>query len=539
MLIYSFLFCVVPVIIFKLFTNLTDTHVNRDPNPSGFFTSYGNWRSIFTPYMSPYNKFYRDVLGIDHVNWETSAYIGLGMIILLIFLIISIVVYRKKVQWKAWLNYKNDSVIFLFSSLLMVLLAFCIPFKYEWVKPILEILTPLKQFRSLGRFAWVFYYVFTIYLVMLLSKLIATYKYKWIPVSLFVLAMGFQAHEAYDIQSSRALKMSKQKNIFLEEHLYPKQKKLISHLNQEGYDAFMLLPITHLSSEVVYLMGNQKSEFDSEWISYHTGLPMVNSATARMSLDEAFKINNLFGPKYIQKPYLDDIKEFKVAIVYDKLNIPEDQLDFVKNVKEKDSIGNFIIIQHHDSIFHDKGRLKLIKENASLAQYKLQGGFNSKIKPNYFYFNSFEEDSNSVNQGFYDERSRLGEKHEWNKIFDLSAKEIPDGDYKFSFWYSLKVDKPAVKGLLVEVFKNGKSKWRDNALLSNSTHIVENWCNAELDLKVTDSTDYYSFFIICGGNHNDYNIDAVMIRPVNTDVFKYVEVNGREYLNYNNYLISK
>lgn len=538
-LIYNIVLCIIPVIIFKLYTALTDNHINRDPNPSGFFSNYGDWKSIFTPYLSPYNKFYRVTLGIDHVNWETSAYLGIGINIIIILLIVSLIVLFRKIPWFKVFEEKKESIAFVLAAVLMLFFSFCIPFKYDWAKSLLEVLTPLKQFRSLGRFAWVFYYVFSVFIIVLFSRVHKTLKLKWLSGSIFIIAIGLQSYELVDLHFFKAEKLSKQKNIFLDKNLSSDESELVKYITDNDYDGFLFLPITHLSSEKVYLMGDQQSEFESLWISYHSGLPMINSATARMSLNESYKVNNLFGPKFVRKEFLNDVKTKRLAIIYNSSNLRAETSEWVIGMQPEKKFGDLELVSFQDSIFFDANEKDKIFGNSLDARYELSSGFKSDTIPSYFYFNSFEDDSLTKNFGFFDLKSKFGEKHEWNQILKLPCKNIPDGAYKFSFWYSLNIDKPTVQALLVEKDRNGNEIWRDQKLVSNTTHIVENWCHTELELIISKETDTMSFFITCGGNHNPYNIDAIMIRPVNIDVFKYVEVNRREYLNYNNYLLSK
>ena len=179
-----------------------------------------------------------------------------------------------------------------------------------------DLIGPLKQFRVLGRFAWIFYFVFTVATISTFYQLYKKQGKNMILGLVFIVGVSFYFVEAYPHLSITAETVSTHKNEFLSENLNPELKDVVDYLNKEDYDAFLMLPFTHMSSENMMLLGEEQANYDAFMISYHTGLPMLNSVSSRLSQPESIKFNNFFGPEFCEKLLLKDIPEgHKIALI--------------------------------------------------------------------------------------------------------------------------------------------------------------------------------------------------------------------------------
>ena len=529
-LLQTFFHSVLPVVVFKVLINLTDTHVNRTDNPGGFFTNHGNWTAILSPYQGPLDKFYRNILHFDAINWETSVYIGSGVTILAIVTLIVVLVKIKSYDVKSFL--KSKSFLFFVTAFIILIFSFCIPFKYNWVKPLLEYIKPIKQFRALARFGWLFYYVFTILVVVWFFKL-KTKNRIW-QYLLFIICMGLSIYEAIPLHRKKARQMTEQNNIFKVENLSNSQQELIHSLKELKPDAFMFLPVTHLSSESIYLIGDQQSEFDSQWISYHLNLPMLNSATSRMSLDEAYKFNNLFSPSYIQKDYLNDIpKNDRIVIITNGKGLRPFENQFLENCKLISKVNEFSLYEFNKNQYYKKKDFEKIKREYD-STIQISDDWKASDSVKWFYYDGFED--STTNSHFYSNGAFEGIKHDWNVIKTIKSDEIPIGKYKLSFWYNLDEGRPAVDANIKQRYKE-HDKWQAKLVIANSTHIVENWCFVELDVDITDDTEQFDLLLTTGGNNEPYMIDELLIRPIDVDFYKKARISEKEYLIFNNFVL--
>jgi len=104
----------------------------------------------------------------------------------------------------------------------------------------------------------------------------------------------------------------------------------------------------HLSSENIMIIGEEQAGFDSYILSYHTGLPLLNSLSSRMSQSESILFNNFFSPEFIEKELVYEFPEGdKIVLVLndDYLNVDEQRITFTQ---EKDFVNNTFIAYDFD-----------------------------------------------------------------------------------------------------------------------------------------------------------------------------------------------
>ena len=120
-----------------------------------------SWMIISLCFLSQKGQFsvFRNVTQI----WEGWAYIGLSSILAIIFyfsLLIQKWVNHKKFSFnQQWIENKHLQYAIIASILLLI---FSMAYPFKLYKPSLDWFSVLKQFRAVGRFAWVFYFVITI-----------------------------------------------------------------------------------------------------------------------------------------------------------------------------------------------------------------------------------------------------------------------------------------------------------------------------------------------------------------------------------------
>ncbi|NPA67051.1 MAG: hypothetical protein GXO50_00415, partial [Chlorobi bacterium] len=160
---YIFVQSVLPLLIFRYFIAFTDNHPGRTDNPWGFFFYRADWDTVFIANHPPLNPLWHKILNI-HQTWEGWAYIGITSIIAVtVFLIRSIKKSSENHKIRLDLDFienKNLQIIIL-ASILTLLFSMALPFR-AGLRFITDWIPLIKQFRSVGRFAWIFYCVITI-----------------------------------------------------------------------------------------------------------------------------------------------------------------------------------------------------------------------------------------------------------------------------------------------------------------------------------------------------------------------------------------
>ena len=158
-----FALAAVPLLIVRGLVSATDWVLDRPNNPYGFDVYHATFLSIFLPFSSPLKSLLENHINMNF-QWEGRAYVGLPATLLAVSIFLTgflRLFSKKKFSWKVFVP-GNKFNVYYFSAILILLFSMCIPFKYGF-NFLLDILPPVKQFRALGRFSWIFYYVFTIY----------------------------------------------------------------------------------------------------------------------------------------------------------------------------------------------------------------------------------------------------------------------------------------------------------------------------------------------------------------------------------------
>ena len=178
--------------------------------------------------------------------------------------------------------------------------------------PILELVGPLKQFRSLGRFAWVFYYIFSVvsvyYLYIVFRALFIGNKKK-IAVIIAVAAFSWWGHEAIDHFQHISKSLFKQ-NKQLVRNERPFSKVLQSRgMQPDDFQAILHLPFLHLGCEKLHVERGLWAFRGALSCSYDTGLPIVNTMMSRTSVNQALSSLQLISSSRIRKTRLVDMDE--------------------------------------------------------------------------------------------------------------------------------------------------------------------------------------------------------------------------------------
>jgi hypothetical protein len=527
-----------PFIIFQGLVTLNDTHVGRSNNPAGFFYYHSDWKSILVPHSGPMNYFIR-LFEIKLSKWETWSYIGFSSIVFGIFSLVYVLKRRGQFAFKKLLG--TELFSFMIAAYLILLFSFCFPLKYDFLRGIVELFGPLKQFRVLGRFSWIFFYVGVVFVIVILHRIKErNAKPQWIS-ALFFVGIAFYFVEAYPAHSGLSKVISAQKNEFKKEHLTDDLIETITFVEKGNFDAILFLPFTHMSSEIIMMLGEEEANHDALLMSYHTNTPLLNSISSRMSVDEAIEFNNLFSPEFIHKSICEKIGyDKKIALVknHNALNLQELKMIWSSEEifgNETYKVYDFDLEKWNGSFYRDQ-----IVEEASQAQ-PLRDGWKSTDSSTWFIHESFDSLGGEI---FFDGTGAKSDvKHGIDIVYSFECEEEEETNYTASFWYYAGVDRPDVSAFVERKFNNGAdATWENSFLISESYFIVDYWCYVELEFEVTPETELINIILSGNGSEQPYILDEFFLRKTTEKaLFRTTQQgrNGEEYLIYNNYWIKK
>lgn len=302
-----------PVIILQLIMHWTDPFIDRTESPYGFL----KYNSSLTTVFFPMRNFFLNSIGAKPGSWEGFAYVGFAGLIAEILTLIKFVFYlaRKNFGQLRWKILPDHLRLYLLASIVALLFSMGIPFIWN-LQHLFDYLGPIRQFRAIGRFAWIFYYVFTVYTAWyfyivfrkLLQKQLVAFAWTFL-----ILLLAIWALEAYANVRTKLNQLNASSSEFLDTY-YP---KLFESLNIKAadYQAIIPLPYYNLGSEKIYITNSDLSVYQSLKASYSLGLPIASVYMSRSSISRSYKLAQIFSSELIQKEIVYDLPDKRPFLV--------------------------------------------------------------------------------------------------------------------------------------------------------------------------------------------------------------------------------
>ncbi len=298
-----------PIVVFQLGMALTDPIRDRPVNPFGFLWYRANMASVFGPYREPFRSAWAAIFHGPEPIPEGWAYIGLVPTLIVLLLLARSVAYllrgRPGLVFRPVLPLPLRAT--LWASVPILLLAMCWPFAYgleDWV----PYLGPLRQFRALGRFAWIFYYVIGVTAAVMLWELLRSLRQRRagrLGLTLLTLAAVVWGYEAkLQIEANtRQMRNYAIADRFFDDWTPTAYGPLLTSANRRASDFQAILPLPYysLGSEKFGFGPTETSAFEGFRAAYQTGLPLAAVMMSRTSLAQTLSLINLFSSDQISK----------------------------------------------------------------------------------------------------------------------------------------------------------------------------------------------------------------------------------------------
>jgi len=205
----------------------------------------------------------------------------------------------------------------------ILLFSFGLPFIIKGLEPLLAYSGPIKQFRSIGRFAWVFFYVANIGVFYWLFQKISNWNSKVLQSVVTFLLLGLLLFEGVTYAYKKTYKLYEIPAFYDKDHPENAWMKVI---NVDNFQAIIPLPFYHFGSENFYLMPKGKTMHHSQVASLQSGLPLVSAFLSRTSLGQTFKILQFIKEPYRTPELINDLPNDKPFLLW----LFKEKREFVK-----------------------------------------------------------------------------------------------------------------------------------------------------------------------------------------------------------------
>ncbi len=516
-LILLFLVALIPVIAVKGFVAATDWFSDRPTDPWGYFLFHSNLSSIFLPDNSSLERVWGKTFDMSY-EWEGRAYIGtpalvfsLSILIVLIHNIIS----RRTINWKV-LFPKTSLNKYLIASILVLLFAMCLPFRH--FPSILDTFPVLKQFRSLGRFSWIFYFVINIYAAFFFYRMFRLMRVKKIILApgLLLFTIFFIWHLDASVNTKRMMRGLIQPNNMLESDAsnYLARFKE-SKVDPSEFQAIFCLPFINTCGDKLTFQKHKEGFAEGLSCSYYTGLPIIQSYSPRLSFSSALSSIQLLADSSIRKIRVDDMSKKPILLIFHKANLSEREKKLLKKGEvfwESETVGFARLQVNAFNSSHTNYRDSVAMLRKTLTY---ENGRTSTGQYTEYIYNGFEEyESQNVFNGKGAQYAK-GRKASIKVCSIDSLKRIDFGDsVEVSFWVYFDPKVHSMPEAYVQEFDGtGKKIWEVH--IDRNTHnVYKNWVLYKSRIPILDGNKYQ---IEVFGTR--ITVDDLLIRPVGTNVF--------------------
>ncbi|MEZ4963464.1 MAG: hypothetical protein R2830_26820 [Saprospiraceae bacterium] len=331
-----------PLALFLGWMILNDPVADRSPKPYGFLVYRARWESIYTSqYLPLYQWIDKHIIAIEKADFEGWSYVGMvAGFFTLVFLLKTIwylarVIYQKTTRKEGEVRplfavFSERERQFYLPLLLTGIVMFfwsCSQPVATW-EPLLQYIGPLRQFRSTGRFAWVFFYIINLLAFVVFYKTLLKWKRKPLRVLGFVAVIGVLLYEGYLFVSLP--QVYSEQSFYQIPELVPGQRFTdIPGIDYARYQAIVPVPYYNIGSNNFGADGGTESVQKSLVLSLQTGLPVTGAMLTRSSRHQSFNQLQMVTEPYREPLVFDDYPNGKpLLLLYSKAISPEDQAQF-------------------------------------------------------------------------------------------------------------------------------------------------------------------------------------------------------------------
>ena len=294
----AFAMGILPVLVGYLLIQSTDPFNDRVEMQWGFFHFFTNIQGIFYPNGS---LLYDLLSGFKIPNVRFEGRINVG-------LVTTIITIAGTLALGKWLIIKRTNPLFrikgsfkylMWASFFMFLYAANYSL-YGFAKPFMEdFLGKLLMFKASGRMAWPFYFMLTLYAVIVLDRLYR--KKSPFLKAIVVISIIIWGYEAIRFNLNRFSNVH-HSNPFAQSD-FARQLNALK-VDTSAYEALYMLPVVQSWNDKYYFPIHFESQFSGTMVSANTGIPMINATLSRAPMSSTLESIQMAAAPHIPRERL-------------------------------------------------------------------------------------------------------------------------------------------------------------------------------------------------------------------------------------------
>jgi hypothetical protein len=489
-----------------------DDVADRPLSPYGIEAYVTNLQSLFLPAKGPFHSWIKP----KGIIGEGEAYLGLAAMLFVLALVL--LLYRHWRYGKIELVERIPNSGLLITSAIAGALVFT--YAAGWLnalglKYVNELVPQLKQFRSLGRLAWVPYFIFMIGMWVVTDhywkkwqQRPSTYYLSLLPLAALVLwtvdaGLYFHAHTRDMLRP----------NLFKDATTTDQVGEMIrtAGLEWDDFQAGFSLPLTLLGPEKLQadrMVWNMRTMMP---LSFQKGLPLLDVMMSRTSVSQGLDLMEVLSSPWIKKKRFKNTSDDYLLVMCEDQHLAEREKIFC-------SKGIFLG-QTGAQTWHAIRPSDLEKYDNSWMQDPALDSIKAT------YINSYnEEDGPGYAGGGGHKISEEGEVIWKGKVPINTVHEI-------SFWIYLDHERTLPQVSFRKLSGEGNTLYQAEFDYENQAEVHGSWVRAYWIFDASEPSEHFEVEVKGSGTW----IDEVLIRPRNQNI---KSISGEDVL-YNNYRINE
>ncbi len=303
---------VLPTIILIGIRHYTDTITDRPTEPYGLEVHNISFESTFFPFFPPFDKTWSVILKEEVPNFEKNAYTGLiGLLMLPVLLFFLL---RKPDENEP---FAFEIKAFLGAAIFSWLMAsgwfYQHGFKFLW-----DVVPVLKQFRGMGRLGISFYYLYMIVCSYLLWQFFTRMRAKEMggtagyAMCVIIFIWGFEARMNAKAVIDPVFKLNSYLANVKDDYVPLLQQ---SGHKPEDFQAILQLPLVSIGNENLGVAHGFWTLREGIHASFETGLPLIDYAMSRTSIEQGLDIIELISSPYFEKKRTKTFNDKPILLV--------------------------------------------------------------------------------------------------------------------------------------------------------------------------------------------------------------------------------
>ncbi len=540
---------VMPFVILNLFLFLTDNITDRTDYPWGFLAYKSSWEGIFLNKAQLSWPWFKELINFSQVEWEGYSYIGhvasfgyiflfailafvpffhsvnttLFILVLIVGIIVHIILKRKRRIFSITDNKILN--ILTWAGFFTLLISFAWPFIFQ--PKIIPYIGPLKQFRGIGRFAWIFFYTINITIFYVIYNLKIRRKYVKIGImalSLFILY--FDAYSNFKYIPGHL----NNRNKYLEDKANVTEvNNWVKKIEVDKYQAIIPVPYFHVGSENLWLDSKCNVAGYAYIVSIKTSLPTTAVVLGRTSISQTIKNVKMFMEPYRKLDILDDFPNRKPFLIVlpecNQINQNEARiLDVSKFICKTQDFSLYELPFYQLEILSDSLYSDIESEISFKTLTEFDGLLTVDTVKNFYY----KPDTDEVDfNGYVGKGLIKGNIKEFNTIFEDTFPNFKHSEeYVISFWVGNSSKDLFLRSNMEITFCDSTDNiYRvDYSGLNRQTKIIDgDWALIEYNYTKKNKFDRVKFTIWNTElKRGELLIDELLVRPVSNNIYRII-----------------